>query len=88
MTDDGASRTRPLPVQIVEAVAAVLNTDTTDLPPMYDYVDLEAVARLVESGDPTGRPVEVLFEYEGVDVRVTTDGVETTSIPQKSGGDD
>jgi hypothetical protein len=33
----------PLPIEIVESVARVLGTGTTELPPMHDYVDLEAV---------------------------------------------
>lgn len=77
MTIEDGSDVRRFPVRVVEAVAAELGQDTTDLPPMYDAVDLEAVDDLVNKGPNAGTTdVEVRFEYEGIDVRVTGDGVE------------
>jgi len=66
MDDEGP----PLALRVVRRVAAVLDRDTTELPPMYDHVDLEAVERLVEASNGDANPVVVRFEYEGVEVRI------------------
>jgi hypothetical protein len=53
---------------IVTAVASVEECTTTDLPPLYDIVDPDALSRLV--GSPA-HYIEVRFEY--VDYRVSVD---------------
>lgn len=70
----------PVP-SIVEAVADVTGTDVTDLDPLYEAIDTDALIALLDSmerGDfyrgPDGRPAPengVTFEYEGCTVRVT-----------------
>ena len=81
MDDEGP----PLALRVVRRVAAVLDRDTTELPPMYDHVDLEAVERLVETSNGDANPVVVRFEYEGVAVRIE-DGDVTVADP--AGDDD
>jgi hypothetical protein len=77
MTDEGI----PLSLRVVQRVASELGRDTTELPPMYDYVDLEAVERLVEESRGSERPVVVRFEYEGIKVRIDPDDVTVETEP-------
>lgn len=61
---------------VVEKIAALERTDPTELPPLYEAVDTEALDALVESAtgsDATDLRVE--FTYHGHQVIVTTDGV-------------
>jgi hypothetical protein len=81
MDDEGP----PLALRVVRRVAAVLGRDTTELPPMYDHVDLEAVERLVEESDADANPVVVRFEYEGVAVRIEDSDV---TVADPAGDDD
>jgi len=68
-------------VAVIEAVAAVSNTPTADLPPLYDTVDTEALERLFSSRrDETERPVCVCFEYFGHAVTIR-DGRTVTVRP-------
>lgn len=62
----------PLSIRIAERLAASLDRRTTEIPPIHDAVDLEAVERLVDYS--TGDDLVVAFEYEGLAVRVHGDG--------------
>ena len=57
---------------IVEAVAAVTNRDPTSLSPLFDTLDPEALAMLVNSGRNTS--IDVAFTYEGCQVTVSSHG--------------
>lgn len=61
-------------IAIVEKVAALEGTDLTELPPLYEVVDPEALDELVESADPESADFEVEFPYCGHEVTVSTDG--------------
>lgn len=64
--------------RIVESVAAATDTDPLDLPPLYDTVDPDALADVIEGADQE----KVAVEYAGVNVIVHGDGaVETTPAP-------
>jgi hypothetical protein len=67
----------PLGVRVAERIAAALDRPVTELPPLYDVVDLEALEQLVERN--RGATVVVAFEYEGLTVRVHGDG--TVEVP-------
>ncbi|MFB6194006.1 MAG: HalOD1 output domain-containing protein [Halobaculum sp.] len=56
--------------RVVERVAAATNSDPTELPPLHDVIDAEALNALFVSASPTVR-----FEYAGcaVTVRSPTD---------------
>lgn len=58
---------------VVETVADALGTDPTELGPLYEAVDPDALDRLFESSHrfTTGR---VTFAFEGCDVTVDADG--------------
>lgn len=70
------SDARQTPVlSVVEAVAVATRTDPTELPPIADAVDPDALNRLFAR--PTGTPstVSITFTYAGRDVTVSsTDG--------------
>jgi hypothetical protein len=67
--------TVPLPVQVAESVAEELERDTTEMPPLSDYVDLEAAEQVLAAAGGDAGPVVVRFEYEGVEVTVTEEGI-------------
>lgn len=58
--------------EIVRAVAAAAEVDPAELPPLYDAVDPDAIAALVESAD--SETLIVRFEYCGYDVTVDGSG--------------
>lgn len=57
---------------IIEEVAAIDGTDPTELPPLYEVIDPEALDALVESASES--EFEVEFPYSGHEVTVTGDG--------------
>lgn len=66
-----------LGVAIVESVERVLDTDATELEPLYETIDPDALERLFEPAGAAGTPsdhVEVRFNYEGLDLVVSGDG--------------
>lgn len=62
------SATRPLPIEIVERVAARENVDPLELPPLHDVVDTDALTALF--ANPEQRIDQVTFSYQGYDVTV------------------
>ncbi|MDZ5812419.1 HalOD1 output domain-containing protein [Halorubrum sp. AD140] len=60
---------------VIEALAASTGRDPTAMPPLYDYVDPDALDALLGSrtGDPEDS-VTVSFAYDGVAVRVASSG--------------
>lgn len=66
------STSRPLPVAIVERVAARENVDPLDLPPLQGAIDTDALSALFAT--PGKGPDDVTFTYHGY--RVTVEGPE------------
>ncbi|WP_227356863.1 HalOD1 output domain-containing protein [Haladaptatus salinisoli] len=65
-------------IAVVEAVAAVTGRDTTDVPPLYDFLNPDALDALATvRGGNTVDDVRVEFTYDGVEVSVTGDGTVT-----------
>lgn len=62
--------------RIVESVAVYRDADVTALPPLYGYVDPDALDALFETPDDgESAPVEtVQFVYDGAQVTVHRDG--------------
>lgn len=62
-------------MRVVTAVAEATGRGATDLPPLADAVDPDALEALVAGEEGRDRrDVEVRFSYAGRDVRVATDG--------------
>lgn len=60
---------------LIEAVAAETDSDLTALPPLYDHIDPEALDELVTTRTyGTRASVNVSFTYDGVDIRLDSDG--------------
>lgn len=65
-------------IAVVEAVAAVTGRDTTDVPPLYDFLNPDALDALATvRGFDTVDDVCVEFAYDGVEISVTGDGTVT-----------
>lgn len=59
----------------VEAIAAATNREPSELPPLYDYVDGDALDTLLRSGSVRrDGPIDVQFRYENVTVTISSDG--------------
>jgi hypothetical protein len=66
-----ADQRTPISTTVVEAVAAVEDTDPLDLDqPLFDVVDAEALDAVTASATD----VSVEFEYQGHDIVVRSDG--------------
>jgi hypothetical protein len=74
----------PLPIQVAESVAEELNRDTTEMPPLSDYVDLEAAEQVFAAAGADAGPVVVRFEYEGVEVTVTPESIDVDPLEPAS----
>lgn len=62
-------------IAVVEAVSATTGREPTELSPLYEYLDGEALDTLLQSGSAHRNGVaEVSFFYEGVGVSVGSDG--------------
>lgn len=61
-------------MRVVEVVAAEKGVDPTDLPPLHDVVDADALDALFDPGridaGRAGRGYELRFPYAGLEVRV------------------
>lgn len=72
-------------VRVAVLVGAVTGTDPTDLPPLYDSVDLEAVERVLLAADGTpSADVSVRFTHAGCEVTVFGSG-DITARPLDAG---
>lgn len=61
----------PLAVRIPKAIAVVTGRDPVEGPPLQQFVDVEALERLLTSGASRTR---VSFTYDGMEVTVRSDG--------------
>lgn len=78
MIDHEFSENDTATMAVIDAVAAVTGTRPTDLPPLYDAVDPEALDRLFESFDRrSSETLRVEFSYHDLTV-VVRDGLEVS----------
>lgn len=59
---------------ITSAVADARGVGPCDLPPLNDYVDVDALERLLKTASGDGTHVATQFRYDGYDVGVRSDG--------------
>lgn len=79
------SRTEPVSTLVVAAVAKAAGVDTTDLEPLYDAVDPEALDELFKPTGSTGRMINSLsFPYSGHLVTVHGDGKVAVRSPDET----
>jgi hypothetical protein len=64
---------------VVERVAGCEGVDHTELVPLFDAIDPEALDKLVERSQNEGYALEIAFTYHGYDVTVTGDAVHLAS---------
>lgn len=55
---------------VIEAVAAVSDTDPLELPPLYEAVDPEVLDALFEHGHAADSDLRVTFSYNGFTIAV------------------
>lgn len=77
MTQERDASGQTLSMAVVKAIAEREGIDPLDMdPPLYDVIDPDALntlfARPADVGDT--RPEEVVFEYNGYEIEVTSDG--------------
>lgn len=60
---------------IVERIAALEAVDHTELDPLYEVVDPDALDTLVGTTGQSDTALQITFTYHGYDVAVTGDGV-------------
>lgn len=63
--------------EVVWAVADHKGVDPMDLPPLYNVVNTNALNMLFSGVQGDGNGCEVRFTYDGVDVSVTHDEIQT-----------
>jgi hypothetical protein len=69
---------------ITDAIMDVEDCDLTDLPPIYESVDAEALAQLMDHREERSEPtVKVSFSYVGWIVTVRDDGLVTVDDPDE-----
>ena len=71
VTDGLGEMSDRLGVKIVTAVAEATGRGPLDCPPLQQYVDVDSLERLFDSG---GSDLEVSFSYDGVEVTVHSGG--------------
>lgn len=55
---------------LIDAVAALKGVDPDELPPIYDTIDPEPIAALING---SGTDFELTFAYQGFEIRITPD---------------
>jgi len=65
---------------VAEAIAAATNREPTRMPPLFEYVDVDALETLVTTGTEADEPVRVTFSYETHRVSVESDGRITVGL--------
>ncbi|WP_132059468.1 HalOD1 output domain-containing protein [Halorussus amylolyticus] len=68
------SGTETLDSAITCAISRATGAAVTDLAPLYEYMDPDALHEFVESMRDSGAETTITFEYEGHDVSVRADG--------------
>jgi len=83
-TGDASETQGELPERIVQAVAADADVSPTDLEPLHDVLDPDALANLFEPSRTAPRPTGwVTFHYSGYEVVAHADGhVELTELDE------
>jgi len=69
-------------VAVATAVAVATDRDVTEMAPLGNSVDTDALDELVAGSRGDGS-LHVAFRYEGVDVRVASDGEITVRLPDE-----
>lgn len=80
---DRTKSDRPISAAIIEAVAEEAAVDPTELPPLYESVDVDAIDELFEpTPNANGRVGVIRFPYYGylVTVEFDADGTGTITI--------
>ena len=61
---------RSVSCTVVERIADLTDRDPTDLRPLWDSVDPEALDALVAHASDSSTPCRIAFEYEGYEVEI------------------
>lgn len=81
--------TTPPGIAVAAAVAEMKRVDPSDLEPLQNVVDTEALAELMRPRSRTAGSTQVSFDYEGVTVTIASTGLITiapTSAPTRTEG--
>ena len=60
--------------KVIQRVAAVMDRTATELPPLYETIDPEALDAVIDSARTDESSLEFQFTYSGCQVRITGSG--------------
>jgi len=74
---------------IVDAVATVTDSEISEMPPLHEVVDPDALNRILDpnadSADRDDTHAHVAFQYHGVQVRADPDGIDVRPVDDADG---
>jgi hypothetical protein len=73
----------PVSMKVVAHVATVTDQEVTQLPPLYDRIDPEALDAVVDSAAKRQSQLTIRFTYAGQQVTVNADGAVSISENDK-----
>lgn len=59
---------------VVERIAKHEDADPTELSPLFDAIDPDALDAIIDSAERRNTPLDIEFSYHGYAVTVTSDG--------------
>ena len=59
---------------VLEALATVFDRELTEIPPLYEFVDLDSLNTMFREPESMRRPGEILFPVEEYLIHITSDG--------------
>lgn len=82
MAQEDLTGGRTASIAVIDAISAISGTDPTELPPLYERVDPDALNALFDSRNGHGdSDLQVEFSYNGFEVTVQ-DGPRVTIDPE------
>lgn len=82
-TEFGGASGRTLVEAVVESVATVQDVEPTELDPLYEILEVDALNQLIGSRNDTGdEPLELTFSYHGWNVFVHEGGIVRICDPE------
>ncbi|WP_458204795.1 HalOD1 output domain-containing protein [Haladaptatus sp. NG-SE-30] len=71
----------PVAETVIETISEVSGTDPTEIPPLYESIDPDALDDLFDRSSPESVPIRVRFQHDGYEVVVEREGTVTVRNP-------
>lgn len=79
--------TVPPSLALASAIAGAMDADPTDIDPLYESLDPDALNALVGEPRPTGDPIEITLYVENFEVTISNTGSISLEPQTADGGD-